>query len=48
MWRGSSTNWRKDTRFVFSRRTVFPFSVSFNQLVDDQVETVVKASAWGS
>ena len=35
-------------RFVLSTRTVCPFRCSFNQLADDQLEIVVKASAPGS
>src|SRR5207248_1712704 len=44
VWRGRSTKSRKDTRFVLSRRTVSPFRSTFNQLAEDQLETVVKAS----
>src|SRR5206468_3637178 len=44
VWRGRSTKSRKDTRFVLSRSTVSPFRSTFNQLAEDQLETVVKAS----
>ncbi len=33
---------------MLSTRTVCPFRRTFNQLADDQLETVVKASAPGS
>src|SRR6266566_3010002 len=46
--RGSSAKSRNATRFVFSRSTVLPFSVTLSQSVVDQLDTVVNASAWGS
>src|SRR5438067_1049531 len=38
---------QKATRFVFSRRTVFPFSLTLRKSVVNQVEIVVNASACG-
>src|SRR2546422_7870674 len=42
IWRGRLSNCRKATRFVFSRNTILPFSVTLSQSVVDQLETVVK------
>src|SRR5205814_6883244 len=48
VWRGRSTKSRNETRFVLSIRMLCPSRFTFNQLADDQLETVVKSSARAS